>query len=63
LLNRLNFNYINLVKLLQAVEFKPLEEKDLFGLKISKRALKHLTPGEIRDLHEVFSTFDRDEQR
>ncbi len=48
-------------KLLEAVEFKPLEEKDLFGMKISKRALKHLTPGEIRDLAEVFQTFDKDD--
>lgn len=48
-------------KLLEAVEFKPLEEKDLYGMKISKRALKHLTPSEIRDLVEVFQTFDRDD--
>jgi Ca2+-binding EF-hand superfamily protein len=61
-LSNLNFSYIIFLKLLQAVEYKPLEEKDLYGLKISKRALKHLTPSEIRDLHEVFSTFDRDEQ-
>jgi len=38
-----------------------LEEKDLFGMKISKRALKHLTPGEIRDLAEVFQAFDKDD--
>ena len=48
-------------KLLEAVEYKPLEDKDLYGMKISKRALKHLTPGEIRDLTEVFQTFDRDQ--
>ena len=30
-------------------------------MKISKRALKHLSPSEIRDLCEVFQTFDRDE--
>ena len=46
-------------KLLQAVEYKPLEEKDLYGMKISKRALKNLSPAEIRDLVEVFQTFDR----
>ncbi|CAF0713489.1 unnamed protein product [Brachionus calyciflorus] len=46
-------------KLLQAVEYKPLEEKDLYGLKISKRAIKNLSPAEIRDLVEVFQTFDR----
>jgi Ca2+-binding EF-hand superfamily protein len=45
--------------LLQAIEYKPLEEKDLFGLKVSKRALKYLSPAEIRDLYDVFSTFDR----
>lgn len=44
---------------MQAVEYKPLEEKDLFGLKVSKRALKYLSPAEIRDLYDVFSTFDR----
>lgn len=48
-------------QLLEAVEYKPLEERDLFGMKISRRALKHLTPTEIRDLTEVFQTFDRDE--
>lgn len=48
-------------KLLAAVEYKPLEEKDLFGLKISTRALKNLAPSEIRDLYEVFQTFDRNE--
>ncbi|RNA14347.1 caltractin-like [Brachionus plicatilis] len=47
-------------KLLNAVEYKPLEEKDLFGLKISKRAIKNLSPAEIRDLVEVFQTFDRE---
>ena len=48
-------------KLLAAVEYKPLEEKDLFGLKISTRALRNLSPSEIRDLFEVFQTFDRNE--
>lgn len=48
-------------KLLAAVEYKPLEEKDLFGLKISTRALKNLSPSEVRDLYEVFTTFDRNE--
>ncbi len=46
-------------QLLQAVEYKPLEEKDIYGLKISKRALKNLSPAEIRDLCEVFQTFSR----
>ena len=46
-------------KLLQAVDYKPLEEKDLYGMKISKRALKNLSPAEIRDLTEIFQTFDR----
>jgi Ca2+-binding EF-hand superfamily protein len=41
------------------VEYKPLEEKDLYGLKISKRALKNLSPAEIRDLVEVFQAFSR----
>ena len=48
-------------KLLAAVEYKPLEEKDLFGLKISTRALKNLSPSEIRDLFDVFQIFDRNE--
>jgi Ca2+-binding EF-hand superfamily protein len=30
-------------------------------MKISRRALKHLTPTEIRDLTEVFQTFDKNE--
>ena len=46
--------------LLKAVEYKPLEEKDLFGMKVSKRALKNLSPAEIRDLCEVFQAFSRD---
>ena len=47
--------------MLAAVEYKPLEEKDLYGMKISLRALKNLSPAEIRDLTEVFQTFDRNE--
>lgn len=52
---------MSVIKLLEAVKYKPLEERDLYGMKISRRALKHLTPTEIRDLTEVFQTFDRDE--
>lgn len=57
-------NQINIfrffIKLLEAVEYHPLDDRDLFGLKISFRVLKHLSPTEIRDLLEVFQEFDRD---
>jgi hypothetical protein len=47
-------------KLLESLEYRPLDDRDLFGFKISARVLKHLSPSEIRDLVEVFNTFDRE---
>jgi hypothetical protein len=46
-------------KLLEAVEYKPLEEKYLYGFHIPINVLKNLSTSEIRDLVDVFQTFDR----
>ncbi|KAI0225681.1 hypothetical protein LSAT2_023548 [Lamellibrachia satsuma] len=45
----------SLIKLLTT---HPVGERDLYGMKISTRALDNLTPQEISDLKIVFEAFD-----
>ena len=36
----------------------PVDERELFGIKVSTRALKNLSPAEIKDLRVVFEAMD-----
>ena len=47
--------YLQLIKLLTTHK---VDEKELYGMKVSTRALEKLTPQEIRDLRVVFEAFD-----
>ncbi|XP_064611542.1 uncharacterized protein LOC135475548 [Liolophura sinensis] len=46
-----------LIKLLTS---QPVDEREVYGLKVPSRILAQLTPTEIRDLRSVFELFDSD---
>ena len=49
-------------QLIKLLTTHKVEEKDLFGIKVSTRALEKLTPQEIKDLRVVFESFDTQER-
>ena len=49
-------------QLIKLLTTHKVQEKDLYGMKVSTRALEKLTPQEIRDLRIVFEAFDTQER-
>ena len=55
-------NMYAIFQLIKLLTTHKVEEKDLFGIKVSTRALEKLTPQEIKDLRVVFESFDTQER-
>ncbi len=45
-------------QLIELLTNHPVDEKELFGIKVSTRILEKLSPQEIRDLRVVFEALD-----